>query len=229
MSKTYFNNRSKQTPDYALTGKKPDLSKMNIFGSACYACKHSKKKLDPSCKKGIFIGYDRNSPAYLVYYPENIRVLKHRQIKFIDNIAKQQTQTYLPNDDDNDLLKRDLTKNPKSEKNFLTCNLASANKQIARMLAIFEDTQNGNGTPHATWKTMEQKPKMKTTRHYSTLIIVAEPRVMYDKSIGKLRTPQKYMALAKATQEGLYLSQLLNELDPQQEYASVKNIRGQSG
>ena len=60
-----FNNRLKQTPYYMITGRKPDLSKMNIFGSTCYACKNLKKKLDPKCEKQIFVGYDRNSPEYL--------------------------------------------------------------------------------------------------------------------------------------------------------------------
>ncbi|PIK35791.1 hypothetical protein BSL78_27378 [Apostichopus japonicus] len=53
-----FNNRIKQTPYYMLTGNKPDLSKMGIFGSECYAYKHDPKKLDSRCEKGIFVGYD---------------------------------------------------------------------------------------------------------------------------------------------------------------------------
>ena len=91
-----FNNRLKQTPYYMITGREPDLSKMNIFGSTCYAYKNLKKKLDLKCE----IGYDRNSPAYLVFYPESNRVLKHRLIKFISNVTNQHTQTYPTNDDD---------------------------------------------------------------------------------------------------------------------------------
>ena len=75
---------------------------MNIFGSTCYAYKNLKKKLDPKCEKGIFVGYDRNSPAYLVFYPEDNRVLKHRLLKFISNVTNQQTQTYPTDDDDDD-------------------------------------------------------------------------------------------------------------------------------
>ena len=97
-----FNNRLKQTPYYMITGRKLDLSKMNIFGSTCYAYKTLKMKLDPKCEKGIFVGYYRNSPAYLVFYPENNRVLKHRLIKFISNVRNQQTQTYPTDDDDDD-------------------------------------------------------------------------------------------------------------------------------
>ena len=83
-----------------ITGRKPDLSKINIFGSTCYAYKNLKKQ-DSKCEKGIFIGYDRNSPAYLVINPEDNRSLKHRLIKFISNVTNQQTQTY-PTDDDDD-------------------------------------------------------------------------------------------------------------------------------
>ena len=52
-----------------LTGKKPNLSRMRVFGSVCYTYKHDKKKLDSRCEKGVFIGYDKYRPAYLVYYP----------------------------------------------------------------------------------------------------------------------------------------------------------------
>ena len=85
-----------------ITGRKPDLSKMNTFGSTCYAYKNLKKKLDPKCEKGILVGYDRNSPAYFVFYSECNRVLKHRLIKFISNVTNQQTQTYPTDDDDDD-------------------------------------------------------------------------------------------------------------------------------
>ena len=93
-----FNNRLKQTPYYMKTGKKPDLSKMKIFESTCYAYKNLKKK----CEKGIFVGYDRNSLAYLVFYPEDNRVLIYRLIKFISNVTNQQTQIYPTDDDDDD-------------------------------------------------------------------------------------------------------------------------------
>ena len=97
-----FNNRLKQTPYHMITGRKPDILRINIFGSTCYAYKNLKKKLDPKFEKGIFVGYDRNSPAYSVFYPEDNRILKHRLIKFISNVTNQQTQTYPTDDDDDD-------------------------------------------------------------------------------------------------------------------------------
>ena len=63
-----------------MTGKKPDLSKMWVFGSECYTYEYNRKKLDPKCEKGVFVGYDKNSPAYLVYHPEAGKIMKHRLV-----------------------------------------------------------------------------------------------------------------------------------------------------
>ena len=85
-----------------MTKKKPDLSKMQIFGSYCYPYNHENKKLDPKCTQGIFVGYDKNSPAYLVYHPERHKIMKHRLVRFPKNVSVEHaTQTesdvvYLP-------------------------------------------------------------------------------------------------------------------------------------
>ena len=89
-----YNNRTKSTPYFSMTGRKPDLSKMWVFGSECYIYNYDHKKLDPRCEKGIFVGYDKNSPAYLVYHPDCGKIMKHRLIKFIKNTSIEQcTQT----------------------------------------------------------------------------------------------------------------------------------------
>ena len=59
--------RTKDTPYHMLTGKQPDMRKLHVFGSICYANNHQKTKLDPRSKKGVFVGYDKYSPSYLVY------------------------------------------------------------------------------------------------------------------------------------------------------------------
>ena len=43
---------------------------MHTFGILCYAYVQNKTKLDPKTEKGIFVGYERSSPAFLVYYPD---------------------------------------------------------------------------------------------------------------------------------------------------------------
>ena len=89
-----YNDRIKSTPYFMMTGRKPNLSKMWIFGSDCYAYKHDHKKLDPRCEKGMFVGYSKNSPAYLVYNAQTGKISKHRLVKFVrKNSTEKLTQT----------------------------------------------------------------------------------------------------------------------------------------
>ncbi|CAB4032811.1 Retrovirus-related Pol poly from transposon TNT 1-94, partial [Paramuricea clavata] len=69
-----FNARLGKTPYEAFKGSKLDLSNMHVFGSVCYAYVQNAKKLDPRSKQGIFVGYDKRSAAYLVFYPVSNKV-----------------------------------------------------------------------------------------------------------------------------------------------------------
>uniref|UniRef100_A0A1A8B2B7 Retrovirus-related Pol poly from transposon TNT 1-94 n=1 Tax=Nothobranchius furzeri TaxID=105023 RepID=A0A1A8B2B7_NOTFU len=97
-----FSRRTEQTPYFLLTGCKPNISTMQKFGCACFAYRQNKTKLDSRCTKGIFIGYDKYSPAYLIYFPLNKSVQKVRLVKFVSkNVEERQTQTVLiPEEDD---------------------------------------------------------------------------------------------------------------------------------
>ena len=102
-----FVQRTKQTPFGMLTGKKPNLKHMHTFGTVCYAYKTEKKKLDDRCVKGVFVGYDRSSPAYLVYYPDSKKIMKHRCVKFSEKFthemeAKPEQVVVVDHDDDDD-------------------------------------------------------------------------------------------------------------------------------
>ena len=63
-----YNRRLGLTPFEAFTGKKPDMSRLHVFGSVCFAYAEEKSKLDTRSEKGIFVGYDKGSPAYLVFF-----------------------------------------------------------------------------------------------------------------------------------------------------------------
>ena len=65
--------------------QKPNVAKLHIYGSICFAYKQNPKKLDPRSKEGIFIGYDMYSPAYLVYFPEQNDLKRVRNVKFSEN------------------------------------------------------------------------------------------------------------------------------------------------
>ena len=77
-----FNARLGKTPYEALVGNRPDISHMQVFGSTCYAYVQNAKKLEARSKKGIFVGYDKESPSYLVYFPESNKIERVRCVKF---------------------------------------------------------------------------------------------------------------------------------------------------
>ena len=79
-----YNHRLKKTPHETFTGHKPNLQHMHIFGTVCFAYIQEKKKLDDRAEKGIFVGYDKGSPAYLIYYPNSGVIKKCRCVRFTD-------------------------------------------------------------------------------------------------------------------------------------------------
>jgi transposase InsO family protein len=58
-----------KTPKEMLTGKKPEVSHLKIFGCPVFIhiLKEKRNKLDPSGKKGIFVGYCEVSKAFKIY------------------------------------------------------------------------------------------------------------------------------------------------------------------
>ena len=109
-----YHQRTKQTPFYLLTGKKPNVSNMHVFGTVCYPQNvKSKSKLDNRSVKGVFLGYDKESPAYIVYYPDSGKILTHRVVTFTDKhspvrqgdkIVDNNLRFYVDDSDDDDLV-----------------------------------------------------------------------------------------------------------------------------
>ena len=71
---------------------------MHVFGSLCHAYVQNKTKLDARAKEGIFIGYDRSSPAFLVYYPDQNTIKKARCVKFSEKFDHREESVELLSD-----------------------------------------------------------------------------------------------------------------------------------
>ncbi|KAL7641208.1 UNVERIFIED_CONTAM: hypothetical protein RMT77_008346 [Armadillidium vulgare] len=85
-----YHSKTGKTPHELITGRKTNLSNMHLFGSVCYAYSQEKKKLDAHSKQGIFVGYDNESPAYLVYFPEQKNIKKIRCVKFTEKFGQEE-------------------------------------------------------------------------------------------------------------------------------------------
>jgi hypothetical protein len=79
-----------KTPEEMFTGEKPEVSHLRIFGCPVYVHvpKDKRSKLDPSGKKGIFVGYSETSKAYRVYIPG------HRQIEISRDVTFDEDATF---------------------------------------------------------------------------------------------------------------------------------------
>ena len=77
-----YNPRVGKTPFEAFSAQTPNISGMHVFGSVCFAYVQDKKKLDARGEQGVFVGYDKESPAYLVYFPAKDVVRRVRCVRF---------------------------------------------------------------------------------------------------------------------------------------------------
>ena len=70
-----------KTLEEVFSGKIPEVSHLRIFDCPVYIHipREKRTKLDPSGKKGIFVGYFVNSKAYRIYFPgfKKIDISRH--------------------------------------------------------------------------------------------------------------------------------------------------------
>jgi hypothetical protein len=90
MAAVYVENRLShsalglKTPEEMFTGKKPEVSHLKIFGFLAFIHipKEKRNKLDPSRKKGIFVGYCEVSKASRIYIPGQHHIEISRDVTF---------------------------------------------------------------------------------------------------------------------------------------------------
>ena len=86
----YLRNRcptkcvSGMTPYEALTGVKPKVNHLRVFGCAayCHIPKDERKKLDVKSRKCVFMGYAENRKGYRLYDLANQKVVYSRDVTF---------------------------------------------------------------------------------------------------------------------------------------------------
>jgi hypothetical protein len=95
MTAIYVQNRSPHrilkdmTPEESFSGKKPNVENLRIFGCPIYSHipKDKRNKLEPSGKKGIFVGYSESSNAYRICILEQHKIEVSRDVTFNEKMA----------------------------------------------------------------------------------------------------------------------------------------------
>jgi hypothetical protein len=74
-----------------FTEKKPEVSHLKIFGCPVFIhiSKEKRNKLEPSGKKGIFVGYCEVSKAFRIYIPGHRHIEINRDVTFEDATLKK--------------------------------------------------------------------------------------------------------------------------------------------
>jgi hypothetical protein len=78
-----------KTPKEMFIGKKPEVSHLKIIGCPViiHIPKEKRSKLEPSGKKGIFVGYSEQSKAYRIYLPRFRQIEISRDVTFDEDTA----------------------------------------------------------------------------------------------------------------------------------------------
>jgi hypothetical protein len=119
----YVQNRSPHriskdmTPEEAFSGKKHNVEHLRIFGCPVYIhiSKDKRKKLEPSRKKGIFVGYSESSKAYRIYIPEQHKVEVSRDVIFNEKMAFKKSIEESIEEEEYEELKEESTYLPESQ------------------------------------------------------------------------------------------------------------------
>ena len=90
----------KKTPKEVFSGKKPKFNHLRILDYIVYIHipREKRTKLDPSGKKGIFVGYSESSKAYRIYFPGFKKVDINRDVKFDEDSAYNKSRKRPAND-----------------------------------------------------------------------------------------------------------------------------------
>ena len=95
MTTVYVQNMSPRqilknmNPEEDFTKVKPEVGHLNILGCPIYihVPKEKRTKLDPSGRKGTFVGYSESSKAYWIYIPVQRQIEVSRDVTFEEEVA----------------------------------------------------------------------------------------------------------------------------------------------
>jgi hypothetical protein len=82
------------TLEEAFIGVKPEIGHFRIFGCPVYfhVPKEKRSKLQPSRRKGTFVGYSESSKAYRIYIPGQRQIEISKDVTFEEEVAFQRSR-----------------------------------------------------------------------------------------------------------------------------------------
>jgi hypothetical protein len=91
LTANYVRNRTDsqvhgKTPLELLTGKKPRVENLQVFGPIAYVHvpQQKRKKLDAVAEKGVFLGYEANTKGYRVLSLKDKKIMVSKNVTFVE-------------------------------------------------------------------------------------------------------------------------------------------------
>ena len=106
-----------KTPEEIFFGENPEVSHLKVFGFPVYIHipKEKRKKLDPSGKKGLFVGYIEKSKSYRIYIPWYRQIELGRDVTFEEDTSFKKSNKDNEDEEENETKK--YAKIPKPVRN----------------------------------------------------------------------------------------------------------------
>ena len=201
-----YNRRIGKTPYEAVTGSKPNLSNMHIFGTYCFAYAQEKAKLDPRCRKGKFLGYDKHSPAYYVYFADSNTVNKIRCVRFTDKFSEQ-CDVPVVNENSNVPVVDDV-------------NLPIVNETVES--SQVDETESVSGSRYP--KRLHKSPSY--LQDYVTLVESSDVDYLYEVNIGVPKTYEDAMCSDNCSEWQNAMIEEMNALEENKTFEYVRLPKG---
>jgi hypothetical protein len=193
MKEIYVQNRSPHrilkdmTPEEAFSGKKPNVEKLRIFGCQVYSHipKDKRNKLEPSGKKGIFVGYSDSSKAYRIYIPDQHNIEVSRDVTFNERMAFRKSIEETIEEEEIEELNEENTEGENNEKDQLDhpmeiCenndpdNIPKNKKIPACLEATLQDVERIK-VPEGTSRKTKRPKRFSSYAAYMTKLLDEEP------------------------------------------------------
>jgi hypothetical protein len=104
-NRCFHRNLEDKTLEEAFTSVKQEVIHFRIFGYPVYihVLAKMRTKLEPSNRKGLFLGYNETSNAYIIYILEQRKIVVSRDVKFEKDLASRKSREPIPMTNDEDL------------------------------------------------------------------------------------------------------------------------------
>jgi hypothetical protein len=175
------------TPEEAFSGKKPNVENLRIFGCQVYSHipKDKRNKLEPSGKKGIFVGYSDSSKAYRIYILDQHKIEVSRDVTFNERMALRKSIEETIEEEEIEELNEENTKGENNEKdqpnhpmeiceNADPDNIPKNKKRLAWLEATLQDAERIK-VPEGTSRKTKRPKRFSSYASYMTKLLDEEP------------------------------------------------------